>query len=77
MSVTGPISKDDIFRVLCLKKIKAHGYESKANFCRQKMYMSTITFYTKWNSPDRFLVEEIRRLFEVLNFTPEEKDAVL
>ncbi len=56
---------------LIAARLVRYGYTKKE--LAIKLSMSPASLYNKLNNPDRFTRKELRKLFEVFNFTQQEK----
>lgn len=68
--------KDQLFRALIAKNMEMYGIDSKRELARC-LNVSEPTIYKKLKSPDQFTRLELRTIFTLLKFTPEEKAGVV
>lgn len=69
-------AKDRLLRALIAKNMAMKGIEYKKDLAKY-LNMSDRTVREKIRHPDQFTRLELRMLFSILNFTAEEKEAVM
>lgn len=68
--------KDDMFRALVAKNMVLYGYASAKDLA-PAIRCSRSTLLNKLNDPDKFTRGELRRLFDALHLTAEERQAMM
>lgn len=68
--------KDRMLAAIIAKNMTLYGYTDKKELALL-LRMNRSSFYRKLRGDSDFTKTELRRLFRVLKFTPEEKEAVL
>ncbi|WP_206460393.1 helix-turn-helix domain-containing protein [Anaerovorax sp. IOR16] len=70
------IMQDKQLRGKVAEKMSVLGYDNKADVA-ERLGINPRTFYYKLADPDKFSRRELRRLFQILKFSDEEKSAVV
>lgn len=68
--------QDKLFKGLVAKNMMIRGYEYNKDLA-PKMHMHERTFNYKLDDPDKFTRKELRKLFNLLEFSEEEKGLVM
>ncbi len=69
------VAQDKLFKGLISKYMTIGGYEVQE--LADKLRIHRVTLHRKLEEPDRFTREELRQLFQILKFSPEEKSMVM
>jgi len=69
------VTQDKLFRGLISKYMIISGYDVQE--LADKLHIHRVTLHRKLKNPDSFTRGELRRLFQILKFTDEEKGLVM